>query len=135
MLHNEFPDVLHAHEKKGGDTIGFYRGMLLEAIKQNYWEDINTEIIPKNSVVGQILIDSAEEALIYPSRPLDDWVIVERAVRQDLWYPGMGRMVRRHCASFADLLEMFPSAELLQLQKVYAALCFQEAHRRAQHTL
>lgn len=136
MLQNEFHEA-HAitKPKVGREYVGFYREMLLEAVKQNYWEDINTEIIPKNSAVAQILLDSVDECLIYSDRPLEDWAIVESAVKQSLWFPGIGRLVRRSCAQFTDLLEAFPSPELLQLQKVYASLCFQEAHRKAQQTL
>lgn len=111
-----------------------YREVFLKVVQNCYWDAIEEGIVPRSLRVARILLQSTDEALETTSTNLSDWDVISR----DINMAPVGRITQL----LAQVVEVQPfswfvefrrsfSDEFRQMRKVYAVLCFQEAHTRA----
>lgn len=111
-----------------------YREVFLKVVQNSYWDAIEEGIVPRSLRVARILLQSTDEALETTATNLSDWDVISR----DINMAPHGRVTQL----LAQVVEVQPfcwfvefrrtfSDEFRTMRKVYACLCFQEAHSRA----
>jgi len=111
-----------------------FREVFLRVVQNKYWEAIEEGIIPRNLRVARILLQSTDEALDNAWLGLNDWDVISRDVNMDK--PGF------FMRTMAELVEYPPlswivearrtfSNEFRTTRKIYATLCYREAHTEA----
>jgi len=126
------------NEEMEQQFLSTYREVFLKIIQSRYWESIEEGIVPRYLPVARILLSSIDAALEVSTRNLCDW----DSISDELSLEGPS-LVERFMASLVDhrpffwfhRLRRIWSAESQQVRKVYAAVCFIDAHAHAQHEL
>lgn len=115
-----------------------YREVFLKIIQSRYWESIEEGIVPRYLPVARILLSSTDAALEASTRSLCDW----DSIGDELSLQGprltetvMASLVECRPFSWFHRLRRIWSADSQQVRKVYAAVCFMDAHAHAQHEL
>jgi NhaP-type Na+/H+ or K+/H+ antiporter len=111
-----------------------YREMHLQVVQHHYWKMIEEGVVPRNLKVTRILIHSTNEALDNSSVCLNDWDVIARVV--NLRSPSaivkmLGEFAEQRPFCWIPEFASSFKQEFRIMFKVYAILCFMEAHARA----
>jgi len=107
------------------------REIWMRSVARHYWTSIEEGMIPKNSRIARIILYSTDEALTNSKQSLCDWDYVSESLGNP------SGLTTRVCHIWpfrmsATLLQWFPTASIMDMWKVYAALACVEAHQAAE---
>lgn len=128
------PDPSSRTPGSEAQLLKIYREVFLKVVQNCYWDALEEGVIPRSQRVARILLQSTDEALETSSTNLSDWDVISR----DINMAPVGRIAQllAHVVEvppfswFVEFRHTFSNSNR-QMRKVYAVLCFEEAHNRA----
>jgi len=118
------------------EFFAFCRHQFMEVVKCKYKSIVASGWLPGYSFVATVLADAALESELDPQMPLADWQALEdHFCFSRLWQIPSQLMLCKPFGYVAGLRETFPTDEVMNLWKVYAVVCFLQAHAAGREEL